>query len=157
MINQLINKVLKVYCGLVFSPPRESLDILRSAYITNFYNDARHNLKEKDELAKLMRHSAKIAQREYQKIDVSNVPHPDNLVVSIPELVPEPVVVNRSYFNLKEWRKEYRYTHKDEINNKAKEDYKVNKDEILKRHILGNLNRSQTQRNQNKHILINIT
>ena len=46
-------------------------------------------------------------------------------------------------FNLKEWRKDYRAKHKDEINNKAKEDYQVNKDEILRRHILWNLNKSQ--------------
>ena len=38
---------------------------------------------------------------------------------------------------------DYRAKHKDEINNKAKEDYHVNKDEILRRHILWNLNRSQ--------------
>ena len=46
--------------------------------------------------------------------------------------------------------KKYRSENKDVINNKAKEDYKVNKNEILKRHILFNLNKSKntTQPNQ---------
>ena len=48
-----------------------------------------------------MRHSAAIAQREYQKIDVSNVGHPDNLVITfnmMPQLeIEQPVVQNKSY------------------------------------------------------------
>ena len=48
-----------------FSPQRVTVDILRSAYIPNFYSDARHSLKEKDELARLMKYSSKTAEREY--------------------------------------------------------------------------------------------
>ena len=83
-----------------------NVDILRSAYITHFYSDPRKTLKDKDELARLMRHSATIAQREYQKIDVSNVGHPDNLVITSammpsPTEVPPPVIQKKDYFNLK--------------------------------------------------------
>ena len=129
-----------------FSPQKVTVDILRSSYITHFYSDPRMTLKMKVELARKMRHSATIAQREYQKIDISNVTHPDNLVVSIPELVPEPVVVNKSYFNLREWRKNYRDANKEKINinEKAREEYKLKKDAILRRHLLYNLNSQNT-------------
>ena len=130
-----------------FSPQRVTVDILRSAYITHFYSDPRKTLKDKDELARLMRHSAKIAEREYHKIDVSNVTHPDNLIVTatmMPQLeIEQPVVQKKEYFNLKMWREKYRKDHKQAINEKAKEDYNVNKDAILRRHILWNLNKSQ--------------
>ena len=59
-----------------FSPQRVTVDILRSAYITQFYSDPRKTLKDKDELARLMRHSSKFAEREYNKIDLGNVPDP---------------------------------------------------------------------------------
>ena len=126
-----------------FSPQHVTVDILRSAYVTHFYSDPRMTLKMKEELAKKMRHSASVAQREYQKINTENVDHPENLTVTVPEPVPEPVVIQKTYFDLKQWRKDYRDKHKNEINNKAKEDYQVNKDDILRRHILWNLNKSQ--------------
>ena len=44
------------------------------------------------------------------------------------------------------WRKDYREKHKQEINQKAKDDYKANKDEILRRHILCSLNHSNTEK-----------
>ena len=126
-----------------FSPQRVTVDILRSAYITHFYSVPRKTLKDKDELARLMRHSAKIAEREYHKIDISNITHPDNLAIVKPIEVMPPLVVEKEYFNLKKWRKDYREEHKNEINEKAKKDYQEKKDEILKRHILWNLNKSQ--------------
>ena len=66
-----------------FSPQHVTVDILRSSYITHFYSDPRMTLKMKEELARKMRHSATIAQREYQKIDVGNVSLPvvNNLIV----------------------------------------------------------------------------
>ena len=131
-----------------FSPQKVSVDILRSSYITNAYSDPRMTLKMKDELARKMRHSATIAQREYQKIDVSNAAHPDNLVITShmqpQQEVTAPIVIEpRKYFDLKKWRADYRKEHKEEINNKAKDDCKANKDAILRRHILWNLNKSQ--------------
>lgn len=52
----------------IFSPLRVSVDVLRSAYITHFYNDPSNTIKDKEHLARLMRHSADIAAREYYKI-----------------------------------------------------------------------------------------
>ena len=129
-----------------FPGKRVTVDILRSAYIINFYNDARHSLKEKDEVARLMRHSSRIAEREYNKIDLSKVTHPDNLVVasnmmSVKE-IPPPIVQDKTYFDLKDWRKKYRDERKEVINKKAREHYKENKDKILRNHILFNLNKS---------------
>ena len=132
-----------------FSPQRVTVDILRSAYITHFYSDPRKTLKDKDELARLMRHSSKIAEREYHKIDLSNVAHPDALVVTSamipsPTEVPPPVVQKKEYFNLKVWRKKYGDDHKIEINKKARDEYQAKKDEILRRHVLWNLNTQNT-------------
>jgi len=133
-----------------FSPQRVTVDILRSAYITHFYSDPRKTLKDKDELALLMRHSAKIAEREYHKIDISGANHIDPLVMP-PSMaptkeIPPPVVQKKEYFNLKKWRKAYREKNKIQINNRAKEDYKVNKDKILRSHILYNLNSKNTEK-----------
>ena len=130
-----------------FSPQRVTVDILRSSYITHFYSDPRKTLKDKDELARLMRHSSTIAQRECQKIDISNVSHPDNLVVTsnmMPQLeIEQPIIKPREYFNLKQWRAQYRLQHRELINNTAREEYKANKDGILRRHLLWNLNKSK--------------
>ena len=57
--------------------------------------------------------------------------------------VPPPIVQQKEYFNLKQWRKKCREDHKNEINEKAREEYKAKKDEILRRHMLWNLNKSQ--------------
>ena len=56
-------------------------------------------LKMKEEMAKKtkMRHSASTAQREYQKIDVSGISCPDNLVVTRNIEVPLPIVVEKKY------------------------------------------------------------
>ena len=129
-----------------FSPQKVGIDILRSAYVTHFYSDPRMTLKMKEELARKMRHSASVAQREYQKIDVSGISQPNNLVVTRNIEAPPPIVVEKKPFNLKVWRKDYREKHKQEINQKAKDDYKANKDEILRRHILWSLNHSNTEK-----------
>ena len=109
-----------------FSPQRVTVDILRSAYITHFYSDPRKTLAQKEDLAKLMRHSAIIAQREYQKIDIQNVAHPDNLVITsnmMPQLeIEQPVVQNKTHFDLKEWRKIYR----EKIGNKLTTQHEKN-------------------------------
>ena len=127
-----------------FSPQRVSVDILRSAYVTHFYSDPRMTLKMKEELARKMRHSAAVAQREYQKINVSGISQPDNLVVQRYVEAPPPIVVEKKPFNLKVWRKDYREKHKQEINQKARDEYKAKKDEILRRHVLWNLNTQNT-------------
>ena len=137
-----------------FSPQRVTVDILRSAYITHFYSDPRKTLAQKEDLAKLMRHSAIIAQREYQKIDIQNVAHPDNLVITsnmMPQLeIEQPVVQNKTYFDLKQWRKIYREKNREQINNTAREEYKNNKDAIIRRHILFNLNKSKNTKQPKK-------
>ena len=79
-----------------FSPQHVTVDILRSAYVTHLYSDPRMTLKMKEELAKKMRHSASIAQREYQKIDVSGISCPDNLVVTRNIEAPRPIVVEKN-------------------------------------------------------------
>ena len=124
-----------------FSPQIVTVDILRSSYITHYYGDPRHSLKEKDEVARLMRHSSRIAEREYNKIDLSKVTHPDNLVVTAPQKeIEQPIVKHREYFNLKSWRTQYRLKNRESINKKARDEYQAKKNEILKNHVLWNLN-----------------
>ena len=59
-----------------------------------------------------MRHSSRIAEREYNKIDLSKVTHPDNLVVASNMMpvkeIPPPIAQDKTYFDLKAWRKKYR-------------------------------------------------
>ena len=102
-------------------------------------------LKMKEELARKMRHSATVAQREYQKINVNGISQPDNLVVKRYVEAQPPIFGEKKPFHLKEWRIDYREKHKQEINQKAKDDYRVNKDEILRRHDIWNLNSSNTK------------
>jgi len=52
---------------------------------------------------------------------------------------PEP----RKYFNLKEYMQKYREEHKEELKQRRAEYYAKNKDKILRRKILWNLNKSQ--------------
>ena len=57
---------------------------------------------------------------------------------------PPPIVVEKKPFNLKAWRKDYRKKHRREINQKARDEYQAKKDEILRRHVLWNLNTQDT-------------
>lgn len=46
----------------------QGVQLLRSSYITWFYDDRRHTLKDKEKLAKCMRHSQQIAEKSYRKL-----------------------------------------------------------------------------------------
>ena len=62
----------------------------------------------------------------------------------MPQLeIKQPIIKPREYFNLKQWRAQYRLQHRELINNTAREEYKANKDAILRRHLLWNLNKSK--------------
>lgn len=50
-----------------FAPKRVSIDLLRSAYITEKYNHTKMTLAQKEELAKKMRHSVSTADENYNK------------------------------------------------------------------------------------------
>ena len=53
----------------MFNNKTVTLDLIRSAYITDRYNDKRFSLRQKEELAKLMRNSVRVAETTYHKID----------------------------------------------------------------------------------------
>ena len=127
-----------------FAPKRVSIDLLRSAYIIDKYNNKKMSLAQKEELAKQMRHSTSTAEENYHKLDVdceNNAPPvqplPPMQKVEVPP--PEP----KKYFNLKEYMKKYREEHKEELAQRRAEYYTQNKDKILRRKIIWNLNRSQ--------------
>ena len=50
-----------------------SVDLLRSAYITHYYNKPNFTLAQKNDLAKKMRHSVNIAMLSYQKMNIPYV------------------------------------------------------------------------------------
>jgi hypothetical protein len=125
----------------LFAPRRVSIDLLRSAYIIDKYNDKKMSLAQKEELAKKMRHSASTAEANYNKVDVdceTNAPAvqplPPMQKVEVPP--PEP----RKYFNLKEYMAKYREEHKEELKQRRAEYYAKNKDKILRRKIIWSLN-----------------
>ena len=63
------------------------VDLIRSAYITHKYNDSRFSMKQKKELALLMRSSIHMAQNTYHKIvDVSDIDFFINKICKDPDL-----------------------------------------------------------------------
>jgi len=131
--------------GELFAPRRMSVDLLRSAYIIHAYNDKGFTQNDNDELAKKMRHSASTAVASYQKLDIDCTANPTPIqplpvAQKIEIQPPEP----KKYFNLKEYMKEYRLQHKDELAKKRQEYYDKNKDHVLRLKILWNLNVART-------------
>jgi hypothetical protein len=127
----------------LFSPKRVTVDLLRSAYIIDKYNNKKMSLAKKEELAKKMRHSVSTAEENYNKLDVDCEndappiqPLPPMQKVEVP--APEP----KKYFNLKEYMRKYREEHKEELKQRRAEYYAKNKDKILRRKIIWNLNMS---------------
>ena len=55
------------YLRSITKLPKINIDIMRSIYITNFYNNNK-SLKSKQELAQKMRHSVATAEKNYFKI-----------------------------------------------------------------------------------------
>jgi hypothetical protein len=105
----------------IFKDKNVSVDVLRSVYITNFYNDPKNTLDKKIILASKMRHSVSVAQRVYHK----------------PNLKEE---CERVQFDLKQWGEDYRAKNKQQLRDKQKQYYDANKSQLLRKKIINNLN-----------------
>ena len=70
-----------------FENKHVTVDLLRSAYITDKYNNKSFSNRDKNELAKNMRHSASVANNIYNKIvpneEVNEIPKNDELRTNI--------------------------------------------------------------------------
>ena len=91
----------------------------------------------KEDLARQMRHSIKIAETEYNKIHNVDFKPPQPL--EIQEVHAPPVLLpplEKEYFNIKEWSKNCRESHKDEIKQKRIDNYTNHKKEIIRKNII---------------------
>ena len=129
--------------GEIFAPKKLSVDLLRSSYITDKYDNKAFSLKDKEELAKLMRHSASTANENYNKIDVDCVKNPPPVTPMEPPPTPIEPPQPRKYFNLKEYMKKYREEHKEKLKEQRMAYYTAHKDQILRNKILWNLNKAR--------------
>lgn len=117
----------------IFNDVHLSVDILRASYITEFYSHPQVSLQEKIALAKRMRHSQKTAEDFYKK------------VTSYPEVLRQREKLNQDNqndngFDLKEWSKKYQKDNPHKFQEASKKYYDANKDKVLRRKILYNLN-----------------
>jgi len=133
----------------IFAPKKLSVDLLRSSYITDKYENKAFSLKDKEELAKLMRHSAGTANENYNKIDVDCVKNAPPVTPMQPPAAPIPAPEPRTYFNLKEYMKKYREEHKEKLKEHRVEYYAQNKEQILRNKILWNLNKARNTKEPN--------
>lgn len=131
----------------MFQPKSVSIDLLRSAYITHFYRDPKVSLKQKKELASKMRHSVSIAEQAYKKIDVDcesanreKLPPIPESSLAAPKVKAQSPTKKKATFNLKEYMKAYREKNKEKYRKIANDYYKANRNEILKKKVLWNVN-----------------
>lgn len=114
----------------MFEPKRVSVDIYRSVYVTKKYSE-NINLKQKEELAKKMRHSVAVAEKTYKKIIPDDSDDEEE----------EKEVKQKEYFDLKKYMKEYQKDHSEDIRKNSQKYYDINKEKVLRRKILANLNK----------------
>jgi len=140
------------------------IDILRSSYITWFY-DKYQAIAARDDLAKKMRHSRSIAESNYRKITIENVGNEDELdseevpAHPIRREIPKTEIQEKQYFDLAAWSKKYRKEHPEKFTKASKKYYEANKDDVLLKKMLFNLNVSKnvsrpTHESQVKYKLI---
>jgi hypothetical protein len=140
------------YClTKLFAPKDVSVDVLRSAYITDFYNK-HDDLKSREALAIRMRHSQEVAYTEYYKtkqaVDELHALRPEN-----PEPLQEPkIIVEKKPFNLKKWSKDYKLLHPDIFKINQKKYYDSHKDELQRKKILVNIANGNTAKPSKKSI-----
>lgn len=120
----------------VFYPKRPGIDVLRSSYITNFYA-SNPNLKAREAVANLMRHSVNTQDREYYKPKAIAKP------VKLSDLPVEPVelktLAKQPGWNQKSYMQQYYKEHKNDIGKQQETYYKNNSFDILRKRLLSNL------------------
>jgi len=126
----------------IFEPEgkKVTVDILRSVYITHFY-ESNPTLLQREKLAKQMRNSVSVQEKSYRKIIK---PKEDE----VEEVEEGPKIKKKSqseptkkkYFNLKEYMKEYRGKNHKKIDAYNKEYVEKNRDKVYRNKILRELN-----------------
>lgn len=146
----------------MFKPKKPRQNLLRKAYI-NYWHDTRLKLSESKlkAIAFRMRHTVEVARGSYKKINATDFPEEIESSGLLEQLkIPKPVKLpilpkekEHVHFNPKEYAKEYRQSHAEEISAKRKEQYEKNKYEILKNKQLWYLNHSLVVQPTSKSIL----
>lgn len=112
-----------------------NFDILRSAYITDFYSK-NPSMKDKNLLAVKMRHSVKAATDFYNKTEVNSTID-CNVSTNLNEKgVPQ---IKNGTFDMKVWRKEYAKKKPEVFREGSKKYYEKNKYDVLRKKILRNI------------------
>jgi hypothetical protein len=115
-----------------FPNKNPGVDVLRSAYITHFY-DKKISLRVKKELAKQMRHSVSTAEMMYKKVDIVCPQNIETFKI-------------KEKFDIKKWNDDYYKNNKDKIKKKRMEKYENDKEKILRQKILRNLNKGSVKK-----------
>lgn len=114
------------------------VDILRSAYITNFYSK-RPTTKERKALAVKMRHSVNTADSVYNIID--NIDDIDPIKKKSTKVMKERKPKPERTFDIKEWTRVYREKPevKEDMRKSRRKYYEKNKENLLRNKILANV------------------
>ena len=144
--------------------PRQNL--LRKIFINHFHRDALYpkklNRTQKLDLARRQRHTLATTELNYEKMEAYDLcegyyakeerkgkekGNSDDIKKEIKQEVEvKQEIVKKAAFNLKEWNKSYYAENREDIRAKAKERYKQDKYNILRRKIIKNLNSGQVSR-----------
>ena len=117
----------------IFDDVNLSVNILRGSYITEFYSHTNDSLDQKINLAKRMRHSQKTAEEFYKKVtDYTKILKERKILKDNDD--------DDDGFDLKKWSKEYQNKNPEKFKEASKKYYDANKEKVLRRKILYNLN-----------------
>lgn len=136
----------------IFNPKKPTTNILRKSYI-NYWHSEKISPKNKMEIARRMRHTLNVASSFYQKINTDDKKDISLDIFELPKIkkskpkvlkeVSKPVKVP---YNPVEYSRKYREENGEELNEKRRNDYEMNKKAILRNKILRNLNNGLTSK-----------
>ena len=132
---------------VIFKPRVVTQNLLRKAYVNYIYNSPDFKYMPYsflESVASSMRHSVEVAMKKYRK---TNPPEedvlPDTGPLSQPKIVRTiniPILEEKKRKSMAEIAKNYRLNNKEKVIESRKKYYRDNKDAILKRKIVNNLN-----------------
>ena len=130
----------------IFKPigKRPTQNLIRKSYVNHWYRLGAVSSKKLEEIAKRMRHSVSIAMLSYVKVNIDcDKPQvrgdvlPERIEIEAPKKKTE-------YFNAAKYAKQCRQKHGEKIKVQRRANYQKNKDKILMKKVLWNLNHKST-------------
>ena len=162
--------------GEMFKPKKPRQNLIRKSYV-NFWYRKELSFGVLKEIADHMRHSVAVGLGSYKKIGIAAptliseekkepaIVAASAVVIPIlpveakvipiilePEVKQAPIAPARVYFNPREYSRQYREAHRDEVNRRQQRNYDENKLKVLAVQIVRKLNHAQTIRPTAKSI-----